>query len=198
MKYYSPLPPEVIDIFCKCNEVSGLKLYMLEKLTQLDAEILMTYNKTQLGKLYRIHRQTVASHITELIDKNIILETTIGNIISLPTATGFFGVYYGQYEGLYRFVLTLPNTNIHYYVYILKDEFKQRQHQSLILGFCYYLQTNIKILSTLKLNSKHNCYYLPFLAVNCIDLYLIDNIGYEYKNKQFLKKYNHTSGNRDD
>lgn len=188
MKYYSPLLPEVIDVFCQENSISGMKLYTLEKITQLDAEILMSYNKTQLGELYNLHRQTITNHINELINQNIILETSIGNILILPTHTGCFGVYYGQYEGLHRFILTLPNTQIHVYMDIYEDEIAPELRQSLISGICYYLKANVPIQNTQQLSDNKDYFHISIIANTCVDLYQINDLGYSYQDKQFIKK----------
>ena len=188
MKYTSPLPPEVLDKFCEKNKIKGFSKYTLEKFAQLDSEMLRTLNNTELGDLYKINRQTVGTHINSFLKSKIILDSIIGKIITLPTYTGFFGVYYGCYEGLYRFVLTLPKTDIHVYTDIYEDEFKRNLHQTLILGVCYYLNSNVKIPSKPIIQNEKDCYHISFLATNCIGLYAIDSIGYYYKNKKFVKK----------
>jgi hypothetical protein len=179
MRYAIPFSMTVFDSLVVKYSLSRSQRYYLEKFSQLDSSILRSFNFTQLAALYNDNRQTVTSAINSLCKENLLLDTKIGFIVSIPTYTGFLGIFTGEYNGIYKFVFHIPKTQITYSIDIFKDNIEELALSKLEVNKYYYLIGRIK-------NDEENYflkllddkqYHISFFCKKLEDCYLLEEIG---------------------
>jgi hypothetical protein len=191
MKYAVPFSIAAFDTVIEKYALCVTRRYIFEKLTQLDGEILRKSTFVQLSKLYKINRQTVSVSINYLCQQNLLLNTTEGFIVSIPTYTGFIGIFTGEYNGIYRFIFNIPKTEIVYSVEIFKDTIQQPVLSKLKINSCYYLVAQIKSdQDHYYPNMSNDKYYIAFIGKTLADCYLLEEIGISYDNNQFVSLNN--------
>ena len=184
-KYWSPLPPEVFDDILNTYGLSGNQKYIFEKLTQLDATQLREMDFTELGKMYRIYRQTFSSVLHKLNDEFLILRVEKGFICAFPTHTGCFGIFESMYSGIYRFVFSLPNSIATYSIEIFKDDIAPEVLRKLYKGKCYYLSALIDYDTHdyRELTYKH----VNFKATDLTRADSLEELGHSLNKQSFVK-----------
>lgn len=186
MRYANPLPVAMLDTLVRNHNLSITAKYIFEKLSQLDGEILREYNLTSLGGLYDMYRQTVSNSIQRLCNEHLILNTSEGLILSIPTYTGFLGIFQFESQGIYRFVFILPKTKFTYAIDIFEDDIKDKNILHKIkVNKCYYCLANIQF-DTYSNIQKDNEGHITFLGRNLKNCYLLEDIGWRYHDNQFL------------
>jgi hypothetical protein len=191
MRYAIPFSIATFDTVVKKYDLCVTRRYIFKKLTQLDGEILRNCSFVHLSELYQINRQTVSVSIHYLCQQELLLNTTEGFIVSIPTYTGFIGIFTGEYHGIYRFVFKIPKTEIVYSVEIFKDTIQQPVLSKLKINSCYYLVAQIKSDRDHSFpNISNEEYYVTFIGKNLTDCYLLEEIGFRYDNNKFVSLNN--------
>lgn len=186
MRYANPLPVAVLDTLVKNHNLGITAKYVFEKLSQLDGEILREYNLTSLGGLYGMYRQTVSTAIQRLCNEKLILDTSEGLILSIPTYTGFLGIFQFESQGIYRFVFVLPKIKITYAIDIFEDDIKDKNILHKIkVNQCYYCLANIQF-DTYANIQRDNEGHVTFLGRNLKNCYPLEDIGWRYHDNQLL------------
>ncbi len=187
MRYGVPFPMEIFDFFVKEHSLSLGRRYIFEKLAQLDSSILREFSFSQLGRLYKINRQTISTSINYFCNQKLLLSTSKGLIMSIPTSTGFIGVFVSEYGGIYRFMYSIPNTRIIYSVEIFQDDIEEPVLNKLEIGRCYYLVAKIKSDQIPHSpNMPNDETYITFGGNTLTDCYLLEEIGFRYHDNQLL------------
>lgn len=184
MKQYSPLPPSFLDNYLIHNyNLCNGKKYILEKLVQLDQEILRSYSYNRLGSLFSTHRQTISVYIKEFIKENLILDTKIGFLITLPTATGYLGKLQSINNKFVNFSFTLINSDISYTVTINLDSINPDLLRTLVCGEIYFCESIIK--ENIKQDDllKH----IDFIGCDLKNIHTLSSIGYQLNDNNFQR-----------